>query len=121
LTRAHASWLLAVVATVAVATAACGGRERNPVLGDWKLDRSATGTSAVLAVDATDLATLTLREDAIVSGGTVIPVTWLVEGARVRAVRGDGRAEHAIEVLEDERIRIELPIGVSATYERVAR
>jgi len=109
------------VATVAVATAACGGLERNPVLGDWELDRSATGTSAVLAVEATELAKLTLREDALVSGGTAVPVTWIVEGARVRAVRADGRGEHAIEVLEDGRIRVELPIGVSATYARVAR
>jgi len=34
-------------------------------------------------------------------------------------IRGDGRGEHLIELLPDDKIRIELPIGVSAVYRRV--
>ena len=106
---------MAVVA--ALATTACG-RSGNPVLGDWELDRAATKSSAVLATERTGLAQLSLRADAIAAGDTVIPVTWIVEDERVRAVRGDGRGEHAIERLPDGRIRVELPIGVTATYRR---
>jgi hypothetical protein len=42
----------------------------------------------------------------------------VVEEARVRFVREDGRGEHAIELLPDGRIRVELPIGVRAVYRR---
>jgi hypothetical protein len=45
-------------------------------------------------------------------------VTWEVEGDVARAVRRDGRGEHRIEALPDGRIRVELPIGVSAVYRR---
>jgi hypothetical protein len=107
--------LVAVAAVVAAATA-CGGGDRNPVLGDWALDRDATASGAVLAVESTDLASLTLREDAIVAGDTVIPVRWIVDSPRVRAVRGDGRGEHLVEVLPEGRIQVDLPIGVRAVY-----
>jgi hypothetical protein len=98
-----------------LAAAACG---RNPVLGDWELDRGETPRGAVLAVEATDLATLSLRGDAIVAKGTEIPVTWTLEGQVARAVRGDGRGEHHVELLADGRLRVELPIGVTAVYRR---
>jgi len=103
---------------VALATTACGRAGGNPVLGDWELDRSATSASAVLAVETTDLVRISFRGDAIAAGDTVIPVTYAVEGTRVRAIRGDGRGEHAIEVLPDGRIRVELPIGVIAEYRK---
>jgi hypothetical protein len=38
---------------------------------------------------------------------------------RVRIVRGDGRGEHVVEVLPDDRIRVDLPIGVTAVCRRV--
>jgi hypothetical protein len=41
-----------------------------------------------------------------------------VEEGLVRLVREDGRGEHAIEALPDDRIRVELPIGVTAIYRR---
>jgi hypothetical protein len=95
--------------------AACG---RNPVLGDWELDREVSSRGAVLAAEATDLGTLSLRSDAIVAKDTEIPVTWTVEGQVARAVRGDGRGEHRMELLPDGRLRVELPIGVTAVYRR---
>jgi len=94
---------------------ACG---QNPVLGDWDIDRQETGSSALAAAEATDLLTLTLRSDAIVAEDTEIPVSYVVEEGRVRLVREDGRGEHLIELLPDDRIRVELPIGVSAVYRR---
>ena len=48
----------------------------------------------------------------------MIPVTYIVEEKRVRAIREDGRGEHAIELLPDGRIRVALPIGVEAVYVR---
>ena len=99
----------------AFVAAACG---RNPLLGAWELDRGETSRGAVLAVDATDLATLTFEGDAIVAPGTKIPATYVVEGDVVRVVRGDGRGEHRVEVLPDGRLRVELPIGVTAVYRR---
>jgi hypothetical protein len=100
---------------VAVAAAACG---RNPVLGDWEIDRADSSRRAMLAADVADLATLSFQSGAIVATGTQIPVRYEVAGDVVRAVRVDGRGEHRIEVLPDGRIRVELPIGVSAVYRR---
>jgi hypothetical protein len=111
--------LAAAAVAVVLAAAACG-RGSNPVLGDWELDREATGSSAVLAVETTGLGRLTFRADAIAAGDAVIPVTWAVEGTRARAIRGDGRGEHAVELLPDGRMRVELPIGVEAVYQEVA-
>ena len=45
-------------------------------------------------------------------------MSYAVEGDVVRVVRGDGRGEHRVEVLPDGRLRIELPIGVTAVYKR---
>jgi len=98
-----------------LAAAACG---RNPVLGDWELDRGETSQGAVLAVEATDLATLRFEGDALVAPGTKIPVSYAIEGEVVRVVCGDGRGEHRVEVLPDGRLRVELPIGVTAVYRR---
>jgi hypothetical protein len=114
--RRAARFLVAAAVVVPLATTACGRAGGNPVLGDWELDRGATGASAVVAAETTDLIRITFRGDAIAAGDTVIPVTWIVEGERVRAVRGDGRGEHAIERLPDGRIQVELPIGVTAVY-----
>jgi hypothetical protein len=33
-------------------------------------------------------------------------------------VRADGRGEHRVEVIGEDHIRVELPIGVSAVYKR---
>ena len=99
-----------------LAAGACG---RNPILGEWELDRDATSRGAVLAVEATDLSTLRFEGDAVVSPGTKIPVTYMVEGDVIRVVRGDGRGEHRVELLPDGRLQAELPIGVMAVYRRV--
>jgi hypothetical protein len=107
--------LVAAGAAVALAAAACG---RNPVLGDWEIDRAESSRGAVLAAEAADLATLSFERDAIAAPGVEIPVTYEVEGDLVRVVRGDGRGEHRVEVLPDGRIRVELPIGVTAVYRR---
>jgi hypothetical protein len=115
--RGGARSLLLVCGAAALGVAAACGRG-NPVLGDWELDRAETSPSAVLAAEATDLTAITFRRDAIAAKDTVIPVNYEVEGARVRAIRGDGRGEHAIEALPDGRIRVELPIGVTAVYRK---
>jgi hypothetical protein len=111
----RARWGAPLLVAAALAAAACG---RNPILGAWELDRDETSRGAAAAVDATDLATLRFEGDAIVSPGTKIPVTYVVEGDVVRVVRGDGRGEHRVEVLPDGRLRVELPIGVTAVYRR---
>ena len=99
----------------ALAAAACS---RNPILGDWELDRGETSRGAVLAVEVTELTTLRFESDAIEAPGTTIPVSYVVEGDVVRVVRGDGRGEHRVELLPDGRLRVELPIGVTAVYKR---
>lgn len=95
--------------------AACS---RNPVLGDWEIDPDDNKQSVLLAVEATELETLSFESDAIAAPGTQIPVSYVVEEGVVRVVRGDGRGEHRVEVLPDGRIRVELPIGVTAVYRR---
>jgi len=105
-----------VLAAGLVALAACG--RSNPALGDWEVDRTETEPGALLAVEATDLSRLTFHRSGASAGDTEIPGTWAVEEDRVRLVRADGRGEHRIEVLPDDRIRVELPIGVSAVYKR---
>jgi hypothetical protein len=107
-----------VVALVVSLFALAGCGRSNPVLGDWEIDRQETDRSAVLGVEAAGLETLSFDDDGARSGDTAIPGEWVVEKERVRLLRADGRGEHAIEVLSDERIRVELPIGVSATYRR---
>jgi hypothetical protein len=113
------AWAARSAASVGVAIAllagACG---RNPVLGDWEIDPSASSRGAVLAAEAADLGSLSLESGAIVAGDTEIPVTWTIEGAVARAVRSDGRGEHRAELLADGRLRVELPIGVTAVYRR---
>jgi hypothetical protein len=96
--------------------AGCG--RSNPVLGDWEVDRSETERGALLAVEAAELETLSFDRSGARSGNTEIPGEWIVEEGRVRLVRGDGRGEHAIELLSEDRIRVELPIGVTASYRR---
>ena len=105
-----------VAAAVVLVTVACG--QNNPVLGDWSIDRQESVSGAVTAAEAADLSTLTFRGDAIVAKDTVIPVSYVVEGDRIRLIREDGRGEHLIELLPDGRIRVELPIRVTAVYRR---
>ncbi len=100
---------------VALLAAACG---RNPVLGDWELDRDETSRGALLAAEAAELTTLRFESNSVDVSGTEIPVSYVVEGDLVRVVRGDGRGEHRVEVLPDGRIRVELPIGVTAVFRR---
>jgi hypothetical protein len=91
---------------------------RNPVLGEWELDPDANGRGVLLAVEAAEMESLTFSSDAVASPGTEIPVEYVVEEGVVRVVRGDGRGEHRVELLEDGRIRVELPIAVTAVYRR---
>lgn len=107
--------LSACLAAVALLAAACG---RNPLLGDWELDRDETSRGAVLAAEAAELTTLRFASDSIDVPGTVIPVSYVVEGDVVRVVRGDGRGEHRVEVMPGGRIRVELPIGVTGVFRR---
>jgi hypothetical protein len=95
--------------------AGCG---RNPVLGDWEIDRQETERGAVLAAEAAELATLRFESDAVAAPGVEIPVSYVREGDVVRVVRGDGRGEHRVDVLPDGRIQVERPIGVTAVYRR---
>jgi hypothetical protein len=95
--------------------AACS---RNPVLGDWEIDRDDNTRGALLAVEVAEMETLRFEADAVASPGTEIPVRYVVEDDVVRVVRGDGRGEHRVERLPDGRIRVELPIGVTAVYRR---
>ena len=108
--------LLLAVALGLAALAGCG--RSNPVLGDWEVDRQETPFGAVLAVQAAGLETLSFDGDGATSGDTTIEGEWIVEEGRVRLVREDGRGEHAIEVLGEDEIRVELPIGVTAYYRR---
>jgi len=99
-----------------VFAAACG--PSNPVLGDWEIDRDDNRRGVLLTVESTQLETLSFGREAIASPGTEIPVGYVVEEDVVRVMRGDGRGEHRIELLQDGRIRVELPIGVTAVYRR---
>ena len=100
---------------VALLALACG---RNPVLGDWEIDRDDNDWGVLLAVEAAEIETLQFEGDAIVAPDTTIPVSYSVERDVVRVVRGDGRGEHRVELLEDGRIRVDLPIGMTAVYRR---
>jgi hypothetical protein len=99
-----------------LALTGCG--RSNPVLGEWEIDRQDNERGALLAVEAADLETLSFDGAGAASGETRIPGEWVVEEGRVRLVREDGRGEHAIEVVGEDQIRVELPIGVIATYRR---
>ena len=90
----------------------------NPVLGDWEIDPGENGRGAIRAAEVTDLDALTFRRDAIASEGTEIGVSYVVEEDTVRVVRDDGRGEHLVEFLADDKIRVELPIGVTAVYRK---
>jgi hypothetical protein len=109
-----AVWLAA--ALLVVAAVACGSQ--NPLLGDWEIDRDDNSRGVLLAVEAADLTALRFASAAIASPGTEIAVSYVQEGDVVRVVRGDGRGEHRVELLPDGRIRVELPIAVTATYRR---
>ena len=111
-----ARWSLLGWLAVGLFAAACGAS--NPVLGDWEIDRDDNRRGVLLAVEAADLETLSFEREAIASPGTEIPVSYVVEEDVVRVVRGDGRGEHRVELLQDGRIRVELPIGVTAVYAR---
>ena len=107
--------LACFVAVLALA-ASCG--RSNPVLGEWEVDPRETPRGALLAVQATELESLTFDRDGATAGNTEIPGTWVVEENAARLVRADGRGEHRVEVLGEDRIRVELPIGVNAVYKR---
>ena len=110
---------VALGAAVLCLALACG--PANPVHGDWELDRGETTPGAVAAVQATDLAKLHFDRGGATSGDTKIPGSWVVEEGVVRLVRTDGRGEHRIVVRSDDRIEVELPIGVTAVYRRAGR
>jgi len=113
--RAAARSAAALGLAALLAVAACG---RNPALGDWEVDRDDNAPGTLLAVDAAEIATLRFTGDAIDAGGTLIAVSYEIEGDVVRAVRSDGRGEHRLEALPDGRLRVELPIGLAAVYRR---
>jgi hypothetical protein len=112
----HPSKRLALAVLLFAWLAACG--RSNPVLGDWEVDRSETSSGAMLAIEATDLSKLTFDRNGVFAPNTSIAGEWVVEEGVVRFVRADGRGEHRIEVLEGDRLRVELPIGVTAVYKR---
>src|SRR4029453_9477984 len=93
----------------AIALSACG--RSNPVLGDWELDRSGTEHGALLAVQAAELERLTFARDAVVSGDTRIEGSYVVEEGRVRFVRADGRGEHVIARLPEDRTGVARAAG----------
>jgi hypothetical protein len=95
---------------------ACG--PRNPVLGAWEIDADDNSRGTLLAVEAAEMTTLRFESASIAAPGAEIAVSYVTEGDVVRVVRGDGRGEHRVEVLPDGRIRVELPIGVTAVYRR---
>jgi hypothetical protein len=109
--------ILAVLGGLVLFIAACS--PQNPVLGEWEIDAGENRRGAILAAEASDLERLSLLADSITAEDTEIPVSYVVEEDRARVIRGDGRGEHLIEMLPDGKIRIELPIGVSAVYRRV--
>jgi len=104
------------IALALSALAACS--PSNPVLGDWEVDPQETSSGALLAVEATQLEHLSFAGDGAVAGETEIPGSYVVEEGLVRFVREDGRGEHRVELLPEDRIRVELPIGVVAVYRR---
>jgi hypothetical protein len=106
---------LAITAFFAL-SAACG--RSNPALGEWEVDRQATPRGALLAVQASELESLTFDRSGATAGDTQIPGSWVVDGNTARLVRADGRGEHRVEAIGEDRIRVELPIGVSAVYKR---
>jgi hypothetical protein len=108
--------LALTIAAALLVLSGCG--RSNPVLGDWEVDRSETAMGAVLAIQAAQMEKLSFDRGGATSGETRIPGEWIVEEGRVRLVREDGQGEHAIEVLSDDQIRVELPIGVTAVYRR---
>jgi hypothetical protein len=105
-------------ALLLVATLAVAGCNQNPILGEWEIDPAENQRGAILAAEATRLTALTFRPKAIAAEDTVIAVAYVLEERRVRAVREDGRGEHLIELLREEKIRVELPIGVTVVYRK---
>jgi hypothetical protein len=110
--RPVASAALAAVLLVVV------GCSRNPVLGEWELDTGETDAGTVLAVQAAKMEKLSFTRGSVSDGEVTIDGDYIVEEGRVRFVRGDGNGEHVIELLDDDRIDVELPIGVHAIYKR---
>jgi len=113
-----AAWVVMLAAVLLVAMACSDEVTKNPVLGAWVVDPGQTGRGAIRATETTGMDSLTFRPEAIASKESEIAVRYVVEEGRVRAVREDGRGEHLIELLPDERIRIALPIGVTAVYRK---
>lgn len=103
------------IATLLLAVVGCG---RNPVLGTWEIDRDANERGVLVAVEAAELATLRFDGESLTAAGREIPLRYVMEDDVVRLVRADGRGEHRARVLDDGRIEVELPIGVSAVYRR---
>lgn len=105
----------AMLVSVGLAAAGCS---RNPILGNWEIDPADNWRAAMLATRAADMESLTFRRTAVESDGTQIDASYAVEEGRVRVIRKDGRGEHLVELLPDGRIRVELPIGVTAVYRK---
>jgi len=110
-----AAFLLRAWLVVALVAVGCG---RNPIEGDWEIDRDDNSRGVLLAVDAAEIGTLGFESHAVELPGSKIGVRYIVEDGVVRVVRDDGRGEHRVELLSDGRIRVELPIGVTAVYRR---
>jgi len=92
----------------------------NPVLGSWEIDPAENRRGVLYAAEATDLSQITLAPAGIEAQDLTIPAEYVVEGERVRIVRADGRGEHLVDLLPDDKIRVELPIGVTAVYRRAS-
>jgi hypothetical protein len=110
----------ALACGLALALVALAGCSRNPVLGEWELDTGETDAGAVLAVQAAKMDRLTFTRSGVTDRDTTIDGEYVVEEGRVRFVRADGSGEHVIETLENDRIDVELPIGVHAIYKRAS-
>jgi len=109
--------LLAFALAVGLSALAGCGRS-NPVLGGWELDRQETALGAVLAVQRPVSRRSPSTATAPRAARPRSPANGSLEEGRVRLVREDGRGDHAIEVLSEDQIRVELPIGVTAYYRR---
>lgn len=95
---------------------ACG--QSNPVLGEWEMDAGQTKSHTAKFARGAGYDRIRFGADTVLIGDVELLVSYVVGEREVRVVRQDRDHEDVVELLENERIRVAFPGGVTVVYRR---
>ena len=90
----------------------------NPIIGRWKVDdkESLSGVGAGLGLVGMD--EIEFRADKMIMGSVVLEVSYEVDEDRVIVTNKKAGHGQVFRILDEDRIKFEVPMGLAIVYRR---